>query len=185
MRNWRLLLTGAALVWGTGLQAQPLNLSALAREVAQLRADSQVQDENSRRLLAMLETLRQENSQLKQDLVQLQREMAQLRSARQGQSTQLLELTHALEVERQARQQMTSAVVETVSREVARLMERAAPVPRASEGGASQGDYTVQSGDTLSAIATAFRVSVPRLKEINQLKSDVIRVGQKLTIPAR
>jgi LysM repeat protein len=155
----------------------------LAREMAQLRADSQVQDENARRLLAMLETVRQENSQLKQELAQLQREVSQLRSARQGQSTQLLELTQALEAERQARQQMTAAVVETVSREVARLMERAAP--RASEGGASQGSYAVQSGDTLSAIATAFGVTVPRLKEINQLKSDVIRVGQKLTIPAR
>ena len=44
-------------------------------------------------------------------------------------------------------------------------------------------EYTVQSGDTLSLIAKAFGSSVPKIKEMNGLKSDALRVGQKLNIP--
>lgn len=43
--------------------------------------------------------------------------------------------------------------------------------------------YVVKSGDTLSHIAAAHRVRVADLKQINALKDDRIRVGQKLTIP--
>lgn len=44
-------------------------------------------------------------------------------------------------------------------------------------------EYTVQSGDTLSVIATAFNTTISRIKEMNGLKSDNIRVGQKLIVP--
>ncbi len=43
--------------------------------------------------------------------------------------------------------------------------------------------YTVKSGDTLSRIAQKYHVTVSALKRKNNLKSDVIRIGQKLKIP--
>lgn len=42
--------------------------------------------------------------------------------------------------------------------------------------------YRVKSGDTLSSIARRYRTSVARLKEWNGLRSDLVRVGQRLTI---
>ena len=46
--------------------------------------------------------------------------------------------------------------------------------------------YTVKSGDSLSKIASKYRgVSVEDIKKANGLKSDAIRAGQKLTIPAK
>ncbi len=46
--------------------------------------------------------------------------------------------------------------------------------------------YTVKSGDSLSKIASRYKgVSVNDIKKANGLKSDAIRAGQKLTIPAR
>ena len=46
--------------------------------------------------------------------------------------------------------------------------------------------YTVKSGDSLSKIASKYRgVSVDDIKKANGLKSDAIRAGQKLTIPAK
>ncbi len=42
--------------------------------------------------------------------------------------------------------------------------------------------YTVKSGDTLSRIAIEHKVTVANLKKWNNLKSDMIYIGQKLTI---
>ena len=66
--------------------------------------------------------------------------------------------------------------------------------PSISQGGKSSGSsskpkasiYTVKSGDSLSKIASRYPgVSVNDIKAANGLKSDAIRAGQKLTIPAR
>lgn len=42
--------------------------------------------------------------------------------------------------------------------------------------------YTVKSGDTLSRIALEYKVTVANLKKWNNLKSDLIHIGQKLNI---
>lgn len=46
------------------------------------------------------------------------------------------------------------------------------------------GEYVVQSGDYLGKIASKHGVKIRDLREINQLKNDLIRPGQKLVIPA-
>jgi N-acetylmuramoyl-L-alanine amidase len=43
--------------------------------------------------------------------------------------------------------------------------------------------HTISPGDTLSALAMQYRVSVERLRAANRLKGDRLRVGQVLTIP--
>ncbi|CRX38911.1 LysM peptidoglycan-binding domain-containing protein [Estrella lausannensis] len=44
--------------------------------------------------------------------------------------------------------------------------------------------YQVKSGDSLGLIASKNKLSIKRLKEINNLKNDVIFTGQKLKVPA-
>jgi LysM repeat protein len=44
--------------------------------------------------------------------------------------------------------------------------------------------YVVKQGDTLGKIAKTAKITVGELKTINHLKSDVLRIGQKLTISA-
>ncbi|MBO8138621.1 MAG: LysM peptidoglycan-binding domain-containing protein [Desulfotomaculum sp.] len=44
--------------------------------------------------------------------------------------------------------------------------------------------YTVQPGDSLYLISNKYGVSVSQLKQVNGLNSNVIYVGQKLTIPS-
>lgn len=48
----------------------------------------------------------------------------------------------------------------------------------------SSSTYTVKSGDTLSAIARSHNVSVNNIKKWNNLTSDVIYIGQKLSMNA-
>ena len=45
--------------------------------------------------------------------------------------------------------------------------------------------YSVKSGDTLTKIASQFGVSLRALRAANSLTTDRIKVGQKLTIPAK
>lgn len=45
-------------------------------------------------------------------------------------------------------------------------------------------EYAVKNGDTLGAIAVSSGISVRQLKELNGLSKDMIRVGQKLKVPA-
>lgn len=44
--------------------------------------------------------------------------------------------------------------------------------------------YTVKAGDSLFGIAVAFNTNVPAIKNLNQLNSNVLSIGQQLKIPA-
>jgi len=58
--------------------------------------------------------------------------------------------------------------------------------PKPQQSAAPSGpyrEYEVQGGDTLSLIAAAFKTNVGKIKEMNGLKNDNIRVGQKLKLP--
>ena len=45
--------------------------------------------------------------------------------------------------------------------------------------------YKVKSGDNLMKIASAYGVTVKQLRSANNLKTDQIKVGQTLKIPAK
>jgi N-acetylmuramoyl-L-alanine amidase len=51
------------------------------------------------------------------------------------------------------------------------------------QGGKATTSYVIARGDTLSTIAKKYRVTAKRLKEINNLRSDMIRAGQVLRVP--
>ncbi|PEQ95232.1 peptidoglycan endopeptidase [Bacillus sp. AFS006103] len=59
------------------------------------------------------------------------------------------------------------------------------PATRPQTTTATTGVYTVQSGDYLGKIAGKHETTVPNLKALNKLKSDMIYVGQKLKVPAK
>ncbi|GAA0352421.1 hypothetical protein GCM10008932_01730 [Alkalibacterium iburiense] len=55
--------------------------------------------------------------------------------------------------------------------------------PDTSVHNGKQTTHTVKSGETLSHLAVQYKTTVNRIKELNTLTSDLIRVGQQLRVP--
>ena len=80
--------------------------------------------------------------------------------------------------------EMTQKVIEIVKKNgAAQAAARATPPPAAPTYSGPCKEYVVEKGDTLSMIAQAFRTTVPKLREMNGLKGDNLRIGQKLLVP--
>ena len=78
-------------------------------------------------------------------------------------------------------------IVRDLSKKIATIQP---PAPKPTPGPAPKPrptgpcyEYTVQSGDTLSLIAKAFGTTVQKIKDMNGMKSDALKIGQKLNVP--
>lgn len=172
------------------------------QQLAGISADMRVLQEDLRMLLGRLEALEQENAakntlirDLQERQVAYERRLQQMeREQRQALVRIQTELNQAYEKglsdNAQATQKALDSLRATVVSELSRVEQvavRAANVsarrvPQATLTGAYK-EVQVQQGDTLSAIANAAGVSVSTLRQVNGLKSDVIRIGQVLKIP--
>ena len=86
---------------------------------------------------------------------------------------------------RREMQNQRAEIVKDLSGRLAKLQPPPAPRPATSTKvvlGPHQ-EYVVQSGDTLSLVAQAFGTTVAKIKEMNGLKNDNLRIGQKLNLP--
>lgn len=72
---------------------------------------------------------------------------------------------------------------EAVVRAVANYIGVPYTPPGGSSGGTAPNSYIVQRGDSLYSIANRFGVTVDELKRANNLTSNLLTVGQVLTIP--
>lgn len=63
-------------------------------------------------------------------------------------------------------------------------VEERESIIRESEGDAPNTYYIVRSGDSLFRIANQHGLSVDELKQLNNLETDMLRVGQRLTVPS-
>lgn len=165
-------------------------------EVARLKATLQQVLQDHERIVGMLEQNRQVTEAIVKRLQAVEGVAARGANAVPADAAtkgDIQALRAEIAAERRAREQAIEAVISSMSREISRAAASAAGPGGgrgAGAGGASanvpsQGVYTVVGGDTLSTIAQAFGVSVAALKNANGLNDDIIRVGQKLTIPAK
>lgn len=86
---------------------------------------------------------------------------------------------------RREMQDLRGEIVKDLSGRIAK-MQTAASAAKSPEKKVVLGphkEYVVQSGDTLSLIAQAFDTTVPKIREMNNLKGDNLRVGQKINVP--
>lgn len=80
--------------------------------------------------------------------------------------------------------ELKGSIVRELTGEIKKLKPVVASQPASSYSGPMK-EYVVEKGDTLSLIAEAFGTSVRQLREMNSLSGDVLRIGQKLKVPAK
>ena len=73
-------------------------------------------------------------------------------------------------------------IVEEIIKEVKPSTGSQKPADTNNSSNTNTTTYTVKSGDTLSRIARVYNTSVSELKSLNNLRSDLIRIGQKLKV---
>ena len=139
---------------------------------ARQQATSRMTEEKLYKLQGRIDSMEMEYSRLAQELQQARSEA---RSAN-SQVSQLNSKLQNLEAKQaQDLQEVVRRVETLVNKAVA---SRPAVTPRPSGR-----EHVVQKGHTLSVIAEYYGTTVDAIKKANNLKSDTIRIGQKLIIP--
>lgn len=174
-----LALTGAGCVTTMEPQGPP---PASQADVGYLR-------EELRRLQVRLEASDAEIGRLQGEMISTRSAEPGYASAAQVQSmqTQLDDLQRQIRALDAARVQDKKEIYEDISKKVASLIRTSTPSSpsRSSRSGTQSGiNHVVQSGESLSRIASAYGVKMSVIVEANNLKSpDSIYAGQTLFIP--
>ena len=163
----------ALLAAGVAFAQAPVGRDAFLKQqaVAEMQRVSAQVDVLAANQEELAERLRKSES-VKSEIESIRAEVAALKGA-------LAELRREMQGQREE-------IVRDLSKKIVSMQPPPAPKQPPTKKPAYSGpcyEYTVQSGDTLSLIAKAFGSSVPKIKEMNGLKSDALKVGQKLNIP--
>lgn len=142
------------------------------QEAARRRAAERVVEERLHRLQARVEAVESENARLAQHVEHLRSQLGTY-----GQQIAQVDSNLRSVEARQGKQ--TQEVVKRVEG----LLKKAAPARKSTASRGNGREHVVESGHTLSAIAQAYGTTVKAIKQVNNLKSDNIYIGQKLFIP--
>jgi len=162
-------------------------------EVTQQQEDMLLLKEDLNRTKGKLETLEMEYQRLLRELDAMQGAAASSQGTTSSTQARIDELERRLGVLEGARAKDRQAIVDQLSGKMADIMGDGAtgkssqksrsPVTKASAT-ATGYEHIVKAGDTLSAIATAYKVKTSAIIEANKLQSPyTLRTGQKLFIP--
>lgn len=163
-------------------------------EATQQREDMLLLKEDLNRTKGKLETMEMEYQRLVRELDTIQGAAINSKGTASTTQARIDELERRLNVLESARAKDRQAIVDQLSGKMADIMGDKPAVKSSSKikptatkaGNATTTGYehVVKDGDTLSAIATAYKIKTSVIIEANKLQSPfILRVGQKLFIP--
>lgn len=133
---------------------------------------------------AQLRTVQDENAELETRLIELERKIAALQESNQKLLNEVAAVKRQSAADADAREAQMKAILNKIDK-LAATPPPAVTVPTPVSTEPEYDIYEVQKGATLSVIAKAYEVSVQDIKKANNLKSDMLQIGQKLKIPRK
>jgi LysM repeat protein len=131
-----------------------------------------------------VEALQFNQDKIQKQITDLQAQLLDLRKSGAGTSANDLQALEAkIKAVDAAREKDKQVILDQLAKELSSLSgsRAGAAAPKQVAGDAKE--HVVQKGETLTAIAKQYGVTVADLKKANSLTGDEIRIGQKLTIP--
>ena len=146
------------------------------QDAARRQAAQRQQEERVHRVSGQVESVEMENARLLQEIQSLRNQVGAMNS----QISQLNSKMNSLDARQKKEMSNLIAEVEVLlKKSVASRPSSSGSLTNRSPGR----EHVIESGHTLSAIASAYGTTVKAIKSANNLKSDSIYVGQKLFIP--
>ena len=133
---------------------------------------------------ARLKQVQDENAELETRVIELERKIAALQESNQKLLNEVAAVKRQSAADADAREAQMKAILSKIDK-LAATPPPAVTVPTSVSTEPEYDIYEVQKGATLSVIAKAYEVSVQDIKKANNLKSDVLQIGQKLKIPRK
>ena len=133
---------------------------------------------------AQLRAVQDENAELETRIIELERKLAALQESNQKLLNEVAAVKRQSAADADAREAQLKAINSKLDK-LASMPPPTVTVPTPVSTEPEYDIYEVQKGATLSVIAKAYEVSVQDIKKANNLKSDVLQIGQKLKIPRK
>ena len=133
---------------------------------------------------AQLRAVQDENAELETRVIALERKLAELQETNQKLLNEIASVKRQASADADAHEAQLKAINSKLDK-LASMPPPAVTVPTPVSTEAEYDIYEVQKGATLSVIATAYGVTVQDIKKANNLKSDMLQIGQKLKIPRK
>lgn len=133
---------------------------------------------------AQLRAVQDENAELETRVIALERKLAELQETNQKLLNEIAAAKRQASADADAHEAQLKAINSKLDK-LASMPPPTVTVPTPVSTEAEYDIYEVQKGATLSVIAKAYEVTVQDIKKANNLKSDMLQVGQKLKIPRK
>ncbi|MDD5482380.1 MAG: LysM peptidoglycan-binding domain-containing protein [Kiritimatiellae bacterium] len=173
----KLAVAPALCITAAGLLTGCATYEGGSRGVTQEREDYLILREDVNRCKDRMATMEIEQQRILDEIQQLR-----ARGHDAAANTRLDELERRVTAMDAARAADRQAVVDQISANVARMMGGGAPKTASSSGAGYE--HIVKEGETLSAIAAAYKVKASAIIEANDLKNpNILPKGRKLFIP--
>lgn len=170
---------GLALVAGLGGCA---TFDDSSENTAQ-REDINILREDLSRVKGQMETVELENRRVANEFDKLRAACSDKRDQAAIQE-RLAGLERQIQAVNEAREKDKQAIVDQLSAKLAEIMSKPAAAARPAHSAAAGNEHVVQPGETLSAIAAAYKVKAGAIIEANNLSDpDHLKAGQRLVIP--
>lgn len=182
----------AQTVQPAGATPQPVSASSGAANAAATRTASagtrrdivSYVEELAGNTAAQLRAVQDENAELETRVIALERKIADLQETNQKLLNEIAAVKRQSAADADAHEAQLKAINSKLDK-LASMPPPAVTVPTPVSTADDYDIYEVQKGATLSVIAKAYQVTVQDIKKANNLKSDMLQVGQKLKIPRK